>query len=455
MTEHPLVLSAEAVSLRHEAVALLRELLMVDTSNPPGNETAAAGVLANYFERNGIECELVARDPKRANVVARLPGRHRHPSLMLLSHTDVVPTEATKWRHPPFAAVFDEEGYVWGRGALDMKNEVATRAVAMAALARSGEMLDGDLLFVSVADEEDGTSRVGMAWLVDARPDLATDYVLNEGAGERLVLADGRTVVTLSVGEKAATCVRITALGTPGHSSDPYGITHAIPILAELIGRLVRYRPRRRLVPATRELLQALLGDALQLGDSDVDDAIEQASALHPALRTLLAPLVSTTIAPTRLYGSDALNVLPARASVDCDCRVVPGTTLDQLREELIQALGTGLPYELDFVDPLVGGTTSPLDSPLYSECARFVARDDPGAILLPTICTGFTDSHYARASFGSLAYGFWPLRRTPYQVWSTTVHGHDERVHADDLGQAALFHLQSCRALLGGSDDL
>jgi acetylornithine deacetylase/succinyl-diaminopimelate desuccinylase-like protein len=186
-----------------------------------------------------------------------------------------------------------------------------------------------------------------------------------------------------------------------------------------------------------------------------VDDAIEQASALHPALRTLLAPLVSTTIAPTRLYGSDALNVLPARASVDCDCRVVPGTTLDQLREELIQALGTGLPYELDFVDPLVGGTTSPLDSPLYSECARFVARDDPGAILLPTICTGFTDSHYARASFGSLAYGFWPLRRTPYQVWSTTVHGHDERVHADDLGHAALFHLQACRALLGGSDDL
>src|SRR5207248_9764219 len=172
----------------------------------------------------------------------------------------------------------------------------------------------------------------------DERPDLATDYVLNEGAIERLELADGRTVVALSVGEKAATSVRVTALGTPGHSSDPYGVTHAVPILAELIGRLVRFRPQRRLLPATRELLQALIGDAVQVGEHGLDDAIEQASALHPALRALLAPLFSTTIAPTRLRGSDALNVLPARASVDCDCRVLPGTTADDLHQELVEA---------------------------------------------------------------------------------------------------------------------
>ncbi len=449
MTGAPIGLEPEAAALRDEAVQLLRDLLRIDTSNPPGHETAAAELLARYLEGNGIACELVARDPERANVVARLAGSGDGPSLMLLGHTDVVPAEQGLWRQPPFGGCLDDEGYVWGRGALDMKNEVASRAVAMAALARSGERLNGDLVFVAVADEEDGTNDVGMSWLVQARPDLATDYVLNEGAAERLLLADGRTIVTLSVGEKAATSVRVTALGEPGHASMPYDVAHAVPILAELIGRLARYRPRRRLMPATRTMLQALLGTQDELAEADLDRAVEQAAALHPALRGMIAPLFSTTIAPTRLQGSGALNVLPARASVDCDCRLLPGTTLEELRAELVEALGTDLAYELEFLDPLVGGTISTLDSPLHTICERFIARHDPKAILLPTICTGFTDSHFARKSYGSVAYGFWPMRRTPYEVWSTTVHGHDERVHADDLGYATLFHLEACRALL------
>jgi acetylornithine deacetylase/succinyl-diaminopimelate desuccinylase-like protein len=221
--------------------------------------------------------------------------------------------------------------------------------------------------------------------------------------------------------------------------------------VAELIGRLARYRPRRRLLPSTRALLEALLGPEVELAEpADLDRTIEQAAALHPALRGMIAPLFSTTIAPTRLHGSDALNVLPARASVDCDCRLLPGTTLEDLRAELIEALGTGLPYELEFLDPLVGGSISPLDSPLYTVCQRFLARHDPDAVLLPIICTGFTDSHYARVSYGSVAYGLWPIRRTPFEIWGTTVHGHDERVHVDDLGYATMFHLEACRALLG-----
>lgn len=449
MTGSALTLTSEAIGLRDEAVGLLRGLLRVDTTNPPGRETLAAEFLARYLETNGVACELVARDADRANLVARLPGSGGGPSLMLLGHTDVVPADPEQWRHPPFAGVLDEDGFVWGRGALDMKNEVVTRAVALAALARSGTLLGGDVVFVAVADEEDGTNRVGMSWLVEERPDLATDYVLNEGAGERLVLADGRTIVTLNVGEKAATSVRVTALGTPGHSSMPYEVDHAVAVLAELLSRLVRFRPRRRLLPATRAMLEGLLGENGDLGEVEIDEALERVAVLHPALRGLVAPVLSTTIAPTRLHGSDALNVLPARASVDCDCRVLPGTTLEELRAELIEALGTDLDYELEFLDPLVGGTVSSLDSPLYTACERFLARHDPDAVLLPTICTGFTDSHYARASWGSVAYGFWPMRRTPYEIWSTTVHGHDERVHADDLGYAALFHQEACHTLL------
>lgn len=436
-------------SPRAEATSLLRELLRIDTSNPPGGETPAAELLAEYLSGHGIDCELVARDPGRANLVARLRGQDRGaPSLMLLGHTDVVPADAERWTHPPFAGVLDEAGWIWGRGALDMKNEVATRAVAMAAIARSGVTLEGDLVFVAVADEEDGTDDVGLSWLVRERPEIATDYVINEGAAERLRLTDGRTVVTISVGEKAAAAVRVTALGTSGHASAPDGIDHAVVALAELIRRLSTYRPRRRLLPATQLLLERLLGDE---ADGDLDAVLGRATALHPALTHLIGPLFSTTIAPTRLQGSPALNVLPGRASVDCDCRLLPGTTVDELWEELTEALGDDVPYELELLEAPLGGTLSAITTPLYQACTDLLAHHDPDAILLPTLCTGFTDSHYLRAAFGSTAYGLWPSRSTPHQIWSTTVHSEDERVHADDLGYATTFHIELCHAVLGG----
>ena len=432
-------------ALRDEATELLRALLRVDSSNPPGHETPAAELLRDYFEANGVACELIARDPDRANLVARIPGSGSGPSLMLLGHTDVVPADAGDWTHPPFAGVLDEAGYVWGRGACDMKNETATRAVAVSEIARSGVPLSGDLVFVAEADEEDGTNRVGMSWLVEACPELATDYVLNEGAAERLLLEDGRTIVTLSVGEKAAATVRVTALGTPGHSSRPYGVPHAVVALAELIRRLVDYRPQRRLLPATKATLESLIGP---LG-ADLDTDIARAVALHPAFLDFVEPLFATTIAPTRLHGSDALNVLPARATVDCDCRVLPGTSEDELLAELHDALGSDVPYELEMLEPLTGGTVSPVQSMLFDACRGFVQANDPKAILLPTICNGFTDSHYLRAAFGSVAYGFWPMRTTPYEIAAAGVHGHDERIHADDLGYATMFHVEVCRSLL------
>jgi acetylornithine deacetylase/succinyl-diaminopimelate desuccinylase-like protein len=326
-----------------------------------------------------------------------------------------------------------------------MKNEVATRAVALVAIARSGIALDGDLVFVAVADEESGIAQVGMNWLVGERPDIATDYVLNEGGAERLELADGRTIVTINVGEKAAAAVRVTAQGTPGHSALPYDTPYAVPVLGKLICRLADYRPRRRLLPATQAMLESLVGSV----GRDLDDAIARAVQLHPAFREIVAPLFSTTIAPTRLHGSDALNVLPGQASVDCDCRVLPGTTEAELLAELREALGDDLPYTLEVLEPLTGGTISSLETPLLDACRAFLGTHDPDAVLLPTICNGFTDSHYLRAAFGSVAYGFWPMRTTPYEVAAAGVHGHDERIHVDDLGYATLFHVESCRSLL------
>jgi acetylornithine deacetylase/succinyl-diaminopimelate desuccinylase-like protein len=431
-------------ALREETTALLRDLVRIDTSNPPGRETPAALLLRDYLDSAGVECELVAKVPDRANLVARIRGRGQGPSLAFLGHTDVVPADARDWTHPPFSGHLDDTGYLWGRGALDMKDETAVRAAAMAILARSGFQPHGDLVFIAQADEEDGTEAVGLTWLTGERPDIACDFSIDEGGGDRFELADGRIAVTLTVGEKATLPAMVTALGEAGHASAPGKGENAVPRLGRLIQRLAEYQPARRVLPETRRMLELLVGTF----DGDLEDALGRAVRLHPNFADGLPPLFSTTIAPTRLYGSPARNVMSARASVECDCRVLPGTDADSLEAELRAALGDDIPYEIEFPEEPTGGTASPIDTPLYRVCSDFLARHDPGAQLLPKISTGFCDSHFMRKSFGTVAYGFCPIRYTPAEVIRNTVHSKDERIHVDDLVYAARFHLYAAETI-------
>ena len=433
------------VDLRDEALALTRDLIRVDTSNPPGRETPAAVLLREYLEANGVPCELIARDPDRANLVARLRGTGDGPSLALLGHTDVVPADARDWTHPPFGAHVDDEGWLWGRGAVDMKNETATRAVTMAVLARSGFRPRGDLLFIAESDEEDGIDEVGLNWLVKERPDVRADYALNEGGGVRMELADGRVAIPINVGEKATLPVRVTALGEAGHASMPAMNRNAVPLVAELVGRLARHRTPHVLIPEVRAMLETLAGP---FADDEIDDALARATALLPTFSYTLPPRLGITIAPTRLGASDALNVMPGRASVDCDCRLLPGMGHAELEAELRAALGDDIPYELEWLDELTGGTISPVDTPLTAACQGFFDRHDPGAVLLPEISTGFTDSHYMREAFGTAAYGIWPIRATPTEVYEHGFHNADERLHVDDLAYAVRFHLEVAREI-------
>lgn len=436
-------------AVRREATGLLRELLRIDTSNPPGRETPAALELARYLREAGVACELVARDPDRANLIARIPGTGDGPSLCFLGHTDVVPApDAGDWAHPPFSGHLDEGGFVWGRGAVDMKNETVTRTVAFAALARSGFRPRGDLVLVCQADEEDGTGAVGLAWLVRERPDLACDYAIDEGGGARYELSDGRVVVTISIGEKATLPVRVSALGEAGHASTPDAGANAVYRLARLLDRLGGHRSERVLTPQVRAMLEVLLGPV----DGDLDAVIEEVRTLHPDLALDLLPLLGATVAPTRLRASEALNVIPGRASVDCDCRLLPGGTADGLESELRRTLGDDLPYELDLLSGVMGGSSSPVGTPLYAACQSFLDEHDPGAILLPILMTGFCDMHFLREAFGTAAYGFWPVRTTPLDVYLSGFHNRDERIHADDLVYAVRFHLHAAHELAAWS---
>ncbi len=436
--------------LQQEAVTLLQQLIRVDTTN--GNETEAAEVLVHYLAGAGVTAEVIARDPRRGNLVARLAGSDpTAPSLAFVGHLDVVPADPRDWSHPPFAAEIDDTGYLFGRGAIDMKNEVAARAVALAELVRSGFRPRGDLLLIMVADEEDGSADVGMRWLLEAHPELLPSYAVNEGGGQRLELDDGRALLTLSLGEKGTQPVRVVARGEAGHASMPTLGRNAVPLLAELLTRIGPglAEPDPAALAWLQPTLTALLGTAPN-DPAGLAEAVERASGLHPALVHGLPPLLGTTMAPTLLAGSAARNVMPARAAADLDCRVLPGVTPEQVLAEVRARLGDDLPYDLELPEPVTPGSGSPADGAVPAAIARVMDRLDPEAALLPLICTGYTDSSFLRAAGDVAAYGFSPFRTTPAEVLDAGYHNADERVHVDDVGLSVAFHLALAQELLG-----
>src|SRR3954452_5945876 len=235
------------MTLREEATDLLQRLIRLDTVNPPGNETLAAELLRDYLAENGVEVELYAKVPERANLVARIPGRSADaPRLLLLSHTDTVLADAAEWQLDPWSGEL-KDGEIWGRGALDMKGQVAANAVAIASLAREGFEPNGDLIFAATADEEVGDG-FGLSWLCEEHPDaVRCDYCVNEGAGDRIDFGGGRIFYLCSAAEKMSSPFRLSVHGRSGHASMPGIADNALVKAAALIERLADFRPEPRL----------------------------------------------------------------------------------------------------------------------------------------------------------------------------------------------------------------
>jgi acetylornithine deacetylase/succinyl-diaminopimelate desuccinylase-like protein len=429
-------------ALRDEASKLLADLIRIDTTNPPGHETPAAVFLQWFLEREGIECELIAKDPERANLVARIAGSGEGPSLTLLGHTDVVPVDRTAWSVDPFTGTV-QDGYVWGRGALDMKSQTICNVLAFALIARSGIRPRGDLVLIAEADEEEGSSGVGLPFVVGLRPDVRTDYAINESS-ERLVLRDGRVVHLFGVAEKATMPVTVIARGRPGHASWPAAGDNALVRLAPAIERLAAHRPSGEPAPEFTLVL-----DALVPGDDPIERRLERAGALHSELPAILGPLRGSTVSPTMISAASALNIIPGRAELRLDCRVLPGVTPNELLGELRACL-TGLELELELSAEPEGGSRSPADTPLADMLRAYVETIDPGALVLPSMSAGFTNSHFLRDTFGTVAYGFFPLVHTPLELVGSTVHAHDERIDQDDLTLGVRFLEHACRTVGG-----
>jgi acetylornithine deacetylase/succinyl-diaminopimelate desuccinylase-like protein len=412
------------VTLREEVTALLQELIRLDTVNPPGNETIAAELLRDYLERSGIPCELVGRSADRLNLVARIPGDDG-PSLAFLAHTDTVRADPEEWARDPWSGDL-VDGEIWGRGALDMKSQVAASAVAFASLWREGFRPPGDLILALTADEEVNED-YGLSWLVQEHPELVrADYSVNEGGGERCVF--GEDVYYLcAVGEKMSAPFRVHVRGRSGHASVPAIADNALVKAGPIIEALGRYAPPQGLIPEVERFLETVLGEVPPL-----DEALERARALSPLAAELVEPLLSLTLSPTMIEASKQRNVIPAACVVTVDCRLPPGLTPEDVDPLVRAAIGPG-DYDLEWYER-DGGTRSPMATPLWTAIETWVGEIDPGARLVPLVCAGFTDSHWMRNAFGTVAYGFFPQKAMDIELASRLIHSADERIPVDDL---------------------
>ena len=440
-----------------ELVDTLRELIRIPSVNPapePGGdgELRAARLVAAVLEDAGLAPEVVEPFPGRGSVHARLRGDGTGGEpLLLLSHVDVVPAPADLWTHDPFAADI-EDGYVWGRGAVDMKNMVALELEVMRLLAAETRAagrdpatdrvpgLRRDILLTSTADEEAGGLQ-GAGWVVENRPEwLRAAGALNECGGVSVTVG-GRRLYPIQVAEKGFSVYRITVNGTWGHGSMPREDNAAV-LAAAVIARLAVPGPVRvtpvmtRFLEAAAAALPADVARAL-LGLIDGDSGRAEAAlrvVCDPTYARALAALLRDTISPDVVHAGIKYNVIPGEATIEIDCRVLPGTTEPDIRAQVLERIGPELAAACEVELVIFGAPAeSPADSAMYELLARTVRDHDPDGVPVPVMVPFATDAKHL-AKLGVPAYGFSPLLLEPGERFLDRFHGVDERVGLDAL---------------------
>ena len=418
--------------LTEEAAALLARYIQIDTTNPPGHELPAAKLLREKFLEDGIPATVWEPQPGRGIVAARLHGGGHHTkALVLLSHLDVSRANPQEWQVPPFSGQI-KDGAVWGRGALDDKGPGVIELMAMLALKRSGILLDRDIVFLATCDEEQG-GKNGADWVVTHEANLFSDagYLLNEG-GWISQAANGRRFYAVSITEKTPLWLKLTAQGPPAQVAAPPEDT-SVTRLIRALDRLLAYQPPIRIIDPVRDYFQAI--GQLEGGPAEYANL---AKALRDdpefAKKFLANPrnnaFVRDTIAPTRLTGSDATNVIPTSAQAELDVQLLPAENPQEVERNLIKVLDD---KNLNVVTILnFPAASSTRNSQLMNAIAKLAQSDDARAV--PAIGLAFTDSHYFRQK-GLISYGFIPIELNSAEV--QTINGVNEHIPVKELGAA------------------
>lgn len=423
--------------VRAEAVQLLQELIRIDTTNPPGNELAAARHIQKLLDAEGIETRILDVAPGRANLYARIKGDGSRRPLILLSHTDVVMADASRWTVPPFSGEI-RDGFIYGRGATDMKGTAAVHVTLMRLLKRLNVPLKRDVILLAVADEEAGGS--GARSIIENHPDLirGAEFLLNEG--DVPYVKDGKLQqYGVDVMEKAALWLRIIATGPTGHGSIPLE-NSSVNRLLNALARLRTWETPISVSPAVAEgyrmRAQQQTDPVLRAAYADLEKSLR-----NPTLRkrlladSTLNAEVRNTFTITGLQGSDKVNVIPGTAWAQIDARLLPGETPDGFITRLRGVLkDPSLKIEV-----LEGSTPtgSSADTALMQAIRKVAAKRDPGVPVIPTMLTSSTDSAKFRA-VGITAYGFEPFKLDDNEL--NRSHGDDERLSITNLEFATRF---------------
>ena len=412
-------------TLEDEAVGWLQNYIQIDTINPPGNEYRAVDFLAEIFEAEGIEYQTAESAPGRGNIWARLEGGNE-PGLILLQHSDVVPADEEFWTIPVLSGAI-RDGVILGRGARDMKGLGTLQLATFIALHRSGVELNRDVVFLATADEEAG-GMFGVGWLIENRPEIFEDIgiLLNEGGGGSRV---GQSVVfSVEVTQKVPVWLRLYAIDRPGHGSSPRTTSSVTRIVQALSTMLENPFPPRIIGPVN-DYFGALSVDMEEewAGSyANIQSAINDpnfVAKLHDA-RPGHNSLIRDTCSMTRMSGSNKINVIPPTAWAELDCRILPDKPADQFISELDDLIGyTGVEIQkIMAFTPAISET----NSRLYRAIDSVTQELHPGSRVLPSVSTGFTDSHFTR-DLGIISYGFNPIITNRGE--HTGVHGNDEQV--------------------------
>ena len=417
---------------RPEILGHFTSLLRMNTSNPPGNETEAAKYLQGVLEREGIETKLLALEPNRANLVARLKGNGSKRPLLVMGHTDVVGAQKERWSVDPFAAV-RQNGYIYGRGAVDDKDNATAGVMLLLLLKRLKVPLDRDVIFLAEAGEE-GTTRVGIDFLVKQHWDeIAAEYALAEGGGG--AVHDGEVrLLTISTTEKVPRGTRLVAHGTAGHGSRPRP-DNAVARIAVAVAKVAAWQPPLRLNDTTRAYFERLAAISppeqayryTHVADPKEGPAIERYFAEHDLTSNTI---LRTSISPTIIRAGFRNNVIPSEAEAYLDVRALPDEDMDKFREQLRKVIGDPsvevLPSSSAPGRP--ANAPSRLDTEMFQAIERTQKRLYPGAVTLPIMLAGATDLAQLRAK-GVQAYGFGSVTDDSGAEGGGGAHSDDERV--------------------------
>jgi acetylornithine deacetylase/succinyl-diaminopimelate desuccinylase-like protein len=435
--------SAEAIE--DEAVTWLQHYIQVDTVNPPGNESRAVDFIGKILDAEGISYESAESAPGRGNLWARLKGGTK-PALILLQHSDVVPADPDYWTTDPLSGEI-RNGFIWGRGALDMKGTGISQLATFISLHRRGKLLNRDVVLVVSADEEAG-GLYGAGWLVEHHPEIfaGAGLLINEGGGGEIT--EGAPLFGVEVTQKVPVWVRLTAVDSPGHGSTPKTTSSATRIVEAL--NIVRVSPfEPRIIPAVDAVFKDAAGTVSDRWKSSYENIAE--AVKDPAFLVSLQEespfmhaLTRDTCTITRMEASNKINVIPPTTWAELDCRILPDRPSAVLVEKLramVKHTGVTVEVKMAFT-PAVSGT----DSELYRAIESVLQERYPGSQVTPTVSTGFTDSHFTR-DLGIESYGFDPILVDPAEF--QRVHGNDERVELDAFKQGVLDHLAIIEAVV------